>query len=161
MLTARAVVVAATLTALLACQAKMEVTWDDEADVAAVNAVREAEVAAVMSGDASMPYAADDIVIMPPASPRVDGIEAAREWAAAFMAAVTVQDVQYAETHVTVFGNLAVEDYAGSITVVEGESGPVTETMKGVHVYRKGADGTWKMTLDIWNGDAPMMDEGM
>ena len=30
---------------------------------------------------------------------------------------------------------------------------PMTEGMKGIHVYRRQADGSWKITKVIWNGD--------
>jgi ketosteroid isomerase-like protein len=31
----------------------------------------------------------------------------------------------------------------------------MTEQLKGVHVMRKGADGSWKIAVDVWNTDAP------
>lgn len=155
----RTMMAAAALVALVACNAKVEVTMDNEEDIAAVNAVRDLEVSSLMSGDMTLAYAADDVVIMPPDAPQVVGIEAARAWATEFMATVTVQDLRYTDTQVTVSGNLAVEHYAGSMTMVMGEGDPMTETVKGVHVYRKGADGGWKMTLDVWNSDTPMAGE--
>ncbi|MDH4350239.1 MAG: DUF4440 domain-containing protein [Gemmatimonadota bacterium] len=150
------------LATLLACNAQVEVTMNNEEDIAAVNAVRELEVSSLMTGDMTLPYAADDVVIMPPGAPQVVGIEAARAWATEFMAAVTVQDLRYTDTKVTVSGNLAVEHYVAAMTMAMSGMDPVSETLKGVHIYRKGADGGWKMTLDVWNMDAAMpMGEGM
>lgn len=144
------------LATLFACNAQVEVTMDNEEDIAAVNAVRALEVSSLMTGDLTLPYAADDVVLMPPNAPQVVGIAAARVWATELMAAVTVQDLRYTETKVTVSGNLAVERYVGSMTMTMNGMDPVTETVKGIHVYRKGADGTWKMAMDVWNMDAEM-----
>ena len=33
----------------------------------------------------------------------------------------------------------------------------VTETFKGIHVYRRQADGSWKIAQDAWNMDAAPM----
>ena len=99
-----------------------------------------------MTGDMTLPYAADDVVIMPPGAPQVVGIEAARAWATEFMAAVTVQDLRYTDTKVTVSGNLAVEHYVAAMTMAMSGMDPVSETLKGVHIYRKGADGAIEIT---------------
>jgi ketosteroid isomerase-like protein len=155
----RTMIAAAAFATLLACNAQVEVTMDNEEDIAAVNAVRELEVSSIMSGDLTIPYAADDILIMPPNAPMVVGIEAARTWVTEFMATFTMQELRYTDAKVTVSGNLAVEHYAGSMTLVMGEGEPMTETVKGIHVYRKGADGTWKMAMDVWNSDTPMAGE--
>jgi ketosteroid isomerase-like protein len=105
------------LATLLACQAQVEVTGDDAVEIAAVNAVRQMEVAAITSGDTTMASMADDIVVMPPSQPR----------------------------------------YTASLTMTPaGATEATTERLKGVHIYRRGADGSWKMTLDVWNSDAPV-----
>jgi ketosteroid isomerase-like protein len=31
----------------------------------------------------------------------------------------------------------------------------VTETIKGVYVLHRQADGSWKIAMDVWNADAP------
>ncbi len=49
---------------------------DMEADIAAVNTVREREVVAIASGEANTAYLAADAVLMPPNEPRVSGIDA-------------------------------------------------------------------------------------
>ena len=143
-----------------ACTAQVEVEADHSADIAAINAVREMEVSSLLAGDMTMPYATDGVIVMPPNEPMVVGREAVMAWGAAFAEAVTVEDLSYETSEITVSGDLAVEHYVSSMTMtMEGAEGPMTEALKGVHVYRKQADGTWKMTLDVWNMDAPT--EGM
>lgn len=146
----------AVLATLLACQPQPAPNVDSAADVAAVNAVRQAEVAAITSGDTTLPFVTDDVVFMPPNEPRIVGVAAARSWAAGFLGAVTVQAITYGETNITITGDWAIEPYTGSLTVLPaGATEAVTEALKGVHIYRKGADGSWKMAVDIWNSDAP------
>lgn len=151
------ILLAATAAVLLACTARVEVETDDSADIAAINAVREMEVTSALSGDMSMSYVADDVVIMPPNEPQVVGIEAARAWSEAFMNTMTIESMEYDPTEITVSGDWAIEHYTGRMTVKMSDAEePMTESVKGLHVYRKGADGTWKMAMDVWNSSTPM-----
>lgn len=151
---------AATVLILTACSAQVAVTVDDTADREAIMAVRDMEVATLQSGDRSMSYTTEDFSMMPPGAPMSVGREAAQAWAEEFMSAVTVEHIAYDESNLVISGNWAIERYTGTVTLVMGEGGePTTETVKGVHIYRKGEDGGWKMALDIWNNDtapAPM-----
>jgi ketosteroid isomerase-like protein len=147
---------AAVLVGLLACQATVEVTTDRESDIAAINAVRHAEAAAVVTGDTVLAYAADDVVLMPPGEPRVVGIDAARAWAVATRGEMTIHLITYDQPTIEVRGDWATERYTGLVLMSPADGGPMmTSAMKGVHVYRRGVDG-WKMAMDIWNSDAAM-----
>jgi hypothetical protein len=42
-------------------------------------------------------------------------------------------------------------------TLPAGASAPVTDTGKGIEVYKKQADGTWKVIRDIWNSSRPAL----
>ena len=129
---------------------------DTAADAAAVNAVREAEAAALSSGDVSSAYLSEDAVLMPPDAPAVVGIDAIRTWATEFMAQVSSVSVNYTDTNVTVSGDWAIETYAGTMTLTPAGGGDaMTQSVKGIHVYRREADGSWKMVYDVWNTDAP------
>jgi ketosteroid isomerase-like protein len=124
-----------------------------QADTAAIDDLRQQEVAAVSSGDTTLAYMADDIVIMPPGQPAVVGIPAARAWLGDFLRQFRAS-VSYGNTAVTFAGDLAVERYSGTLTLTPVAGGQqMTETLKGLHVYRR--DGTgWKMIYDVWNSDA-------
>jgi ketosteroid isomerase-like protein len=131
-----------------------ETTTDTAAEVTAIEAVRAQEVAAIQGGDTAMGYAADDIVLMPPGGPQVTGRAAAQTWFREFLAVMTPQSLTYGDAQVTVAGDWAIERYAGTLVMVPvGGGDPITEDVKGIHVYRKGADGAWKMAMDIWNGN--------
>lgn len=128
---------------------------DTAADVAAINAVREAEVAGLTARDPSVGYLAADAVLMPPGEPAVAGIDAIRSWAEAFIAQTQSVSVNYTMTDIHVSGDWAVEHYTGTLnaTMTGGEA--MSETVKGIHVYRREPDGSWKMVYDVWNSDAP------
>ena len=130
---------------------------DMEADVAAVNAVREQEVAAIASGEANTAYLAGDAVLMPPNEPGVSGIDAIDVWFRDLLAQFTSTSLTYTSSEITVSGDWAIEHYAGTFTVTPvGGGDSVEEVLKGIHVYRREADGSWKMVYDVWNSDAPL-----
>jgi ketosteroid isomerase-like protein len=128
---------------------------DTTADVAAINAVREAEVAGLSSRDPSVGYLAADAVLMPPGEPAITGIGAIRTWAEAFIQQMQSVSVNYTMTDVHVSGDWAVERYAGTLNATTTGGEAITESLKGIHVYRREPDGSWKMVYDVWNSDAP------
>jgi ketosteroid isomerase-like protein len=146
----------------LGCAApQQEQAVSTEADVQAVLAVRAQEVANATSAEPDFSYLNDDCVIMSPGEPVVVGMEAALEWWTEFSSQVTINSIDYTDSDVVIAGDWAIERYAGSITgtpVAGGE--PMTETVKGIHIYQRQADGTWKMAQDVWNSDAPPPAEG-
>lgn len=128
---------------------------DTAADEAAINAVRDAEVAGFVARDTMGAHLAADAVLMPPGEPAVVGIDAIRTWVSRFWSQVASVAVNYTSTDLTVSGDWAVERYAGTFTITPtAGADPFTETFKGIHVYRREADGSWKMVYDIWNPDS-------
>ncbi len=142
--------------AAAACAPQGEPSQEDiEADIAAVNAVREREVAAISSGEANTAYLAADAVLMPPNEPAVSGIDAIDAWLRDFLAQFTVT-VNYTGSEITVSGDWAIEHSAGTLTLTPvGGGDPMEVVIKRIHVYRREADGSWKMVYDVWNSDAP------
>lgn len=135
-----------------------EPQYDPAADRAAIEAIREAERAAAEAGDVDgfIALMAPDIIVLPPNGPAVSGRDAVRAWLEDFMEAFAVSFSSYMTDDVIVEGDLAVERFSGEWTVtprVEGE--PLTESLKGLHLYRRQPDGSWLMTHDIWNSDEP------
>lgn len=128
-----------------------------EADVAAISAVSAAEIAAIVAGDmdALAALLADDAVYMPPMEPAVSGKAAIRSWTEAFLAEASV-DGGYPSSEIDVVGDWAIERYTLDVTMTPVAGGePTPEMGKGIHIYRRGADGSWKLTYDIWNWDNP------
>ena len=97
----------------------------------------------------------DDPTVLPPDAPGLRGRAAVRAWAQAFHERVRVVDAAFTESEVTIAGELATERLVFTMTVQPAGGSPETIEGKGVHVYRRQADGSWKLSLDIWNGNAP------
>ena len=119
----------------------------------AIAAVRDLEVAAFTSGGDFSSYLAADAVLMPPNAPRVVGIEAIGAWAAEFANQVTFDSLDYTESEIVIAGDWAIERYAASVTMTPAGGDPVSGTNKGIHIYKRQADGSWKMVQDVWNSD--------
>ncbi|HSF99668.1 MAG TPA: SgcJ/EcaC family oxidoreductase [Vicinamibacterales bacterium] len=140
-----------------ACAPPPAAPVDTAADVAAINALVEREIAAVSAGDMEAIWSifAEDVISMPPNEPAVNGHAGIDAWMAAMMEQMTVSG-GYTSSDVIVSGDLAVHRFTGELTLTPKAGGDaVTEAIKGLHVLRKQADGTWKITQDVWNTDRP------
>jgi ketosteroid isomerase-like protein len=126
-------------------------------DIEAVRAVRDAEVASAISGDTVLAHLADEVLVMPPNEPLVVGIDAVREWHRSMNAAYVIDSLEYVDSEVEFADNIAVETYTGRLVVTPVAGGePLTDVIKGVHIYERQADGSWKLTKDVWNSDLPV-----
>jgi ketosteroid isomerase-like protein len=140
----------------LAC-AKPSAQVDTAADVQAISAVREREISAFSSGvvDSLVAVYTSDVVMMPPNEPMINGAEAVRTWAQNVASQATVAG-KYTDAKVTVAGDWAVERYIGELTMTPKAGGAAaTEHLKGIHVYQRQPDGSWRIAQDVWNSDAP------
>jgi uncharacterized protein (TIGR02246 family) len=132
---------------------------DTAADAEAVRAVPEAERAAYESGNtaALADLVTDDVVVMPPNQAALHGRQALVEWETALAAQMTVTFQSYQSDDIQVSGDVAIERYSGSVTFTPKAGGEaMSETMKGIHIYRRQADGSWKISQDIWSSNEPM-----
>ena len=99
---------------------------------------------------------AADGVLMPPHHPSVRGHQAIVEYfrnlfsRRTFRFTFTSSDIQLA-------GDTALERVTYTATIWPGDDGAsIEDAGKGLHVYRRQADGSWKLTYDIWNSDRAM-----
>ncbi|HSM35198.1 MAG TPA: SgcJ/EcaC family oxidoreductase [Longimicrobiales bacterium] len=121
-----------------------------------ITAVSTAELRAIVEGDvdAFAAVLAEDAVYMPPGEPAVSGKAAIRSWFESFLEVVSV-DGSYPSSEVNITGDWAIERYTADLTLTPADgSEPMREVGKGIHVYRRGPDGSWKLTYDIWNFDS-------
>ena len=130
-----------------------------EEDLAAIKRVRELEVAGVneaMPDNVTMVYA-KDVVSIPPGEPMLIGTDAVEDWLIG-MTDVFEANLEYTDTDINLLGDWAVEQYEGDVTLTPKDGGdPINEHVRGIHVYHRGEDGSWKIIQDIWNYDAPEM----
>lgn len=127
-------------------------------DLSGIDHLREAHVAAVNSGDAEAwaDCFTDDGVQMPPYFAANTGNAAIRGWCKGFMSmfgsqfSLTVEEVQVAD-------EWAFERGLYEITLTpKAGGGPMKDKGKYITLYRRLADGAWKMARDIWNSDLPL-----
>lgn len=89
---------------------------------------------------------------MPPDSPPVRGIDAAREFLADFLDAFTM-DIKLASEDIVVDGDLAYDwgTVSGTLEPDGGQPLPVSNTY--LLVYQRSADGSWRQSKHIWNAN--------
>jgi uncharacterized protein (TIGR02246 family) len=144
---------------LAACQAPApEVGPLSEEDVAAIKAIRVVYAEDVLANDwaALAALFTEDVVLMPPNGPVVEGQVAMQDFLDSFPFIT-----QFAVTIVQIDGrgNLAFVRGTVSMTfIVEGAPEPIHDTAKFVDIWRKQPDGKWLIAVHIWNSDLPLPD---
>ncbi len=128
------------------------------ADEAALRAIIKDWAAAAQAKDAAkfVSLYADDAVVMMAGAPDLRGLAAIREGIPAMM-----QDPAFAlsfeadTVEVARSGDLAYETGSYSMTMTGPDKKPATEMGHYVVVWRKGADGAWKVVVDAPISDPP------
>jgi ketosteroid isomerase-like protein len=77
------------------------------------------------------------------------------EKGAQMFGAVKFADVKFTTSTVDVTGDYAIETGTYAMTVTETGKKPVPDKGKYLTVWKKQADGTWKVYRDITNTDLP------
>jgi ketosteroid isomerase-like protein len=137
---------------LTACRPQPQPLSDE--DVAAIRGVVQSFGEAALAGDfstAAESYAVD-AVFMPPNGAIYEGRAAE---VAHLEATPPVLSYSSAPVEVDGYGDLAYARGAYSLSLLVGAD---TVAMEGkwVHIFRKQPDGSWLITLDIWNSNDPL-----
>ena len=125
------------------------------ADEAAIKGVHLRETRAIEEKDASGLLALFDtnLVLMPPNEPPIVGKAALRSWFLRLTDEFSI-NVDTSAEEVKVTGDWAYERFSFRHTMTPTGGGePTTARGKGVHVYRRQSDGSWKLARDLWNID--------
>ena len=127
------------------------------ADTSAIARNTAALLAAVNASDVAgvMSVWADDGVLMPPHHPSVHGrVQIDRYFTALFQSSRL--NFSFTSSQIRVSGDTAVErvHYDASAWPAHGGA-EIRDAGKGLHVYRRESDGSWKLVADIWNSDNP------
>ena len=128
-----------------------------EADLNAISEVREQEIAAINTGDVEgfLAVLTEDVIGMPPNEPAMIGQDAVGSWTQSLLDQFTIQ-ADYTSSDIVVAGDWAFEHFSGNWTLTPKAGGePIAETFKGIHIYQRQADGSWKIAWDTWNSDNP------
>ena len=126
---------------------------------AAQNSLREADASYSKAGntrdlDGFVAHYASDAVGYPPNEPAVTGVDALRAYLGKFF-----QDSAFAATFQPVSIEVSSDGTMGyTLNTVElratGPDGqPASQRIRDFHVWRKQADGSWKLVIDLWNAE--------
>ena len=152
-----------------ACAPKGETAVNDSAatatapvvDAAAVRAAIEQQnarmVDALQKGDTAAigSLYTDDAVVMMAGQPAWNGRAEMMRNGGAMLQAVTFSDVKFQTSSVDVAGDYAIETGTLQLTLTPKGGKPAPDKGKYVVVWKKQADGTWKVYRDISNSDNP------
>lgn len=89
--------------------------------------------------DRCSPLWADDGVLMPPHHPSVQGHQAIVEYFRSLFSRSRFKLLERVTYTATIWPG--------------GDASPIEDMGKGLHVYGRQPDGSWKLTQDIWNSD--------
>ncbi len=95
----------------------------------------------------------DDIVAMPPNTPEVHGIPAYR---AMLSEMPELLEFEYLEVEIEGGNNIAFAK-GNYVMVFEIDGKEVGDEGSFLEIWKKDAEGTWKMHRDIWNSGFPMV----
>ena len=130
-------------------------TLDAENDRSAIMKITAELLAAVNASNADGCVAvwAADGVLMPPHHPSVQGRQAIFEYFRSLFSQSTFR-FTFTASHIHLAGDTALERVTYRAIIWPGGGDPPIEDVgKGLHVYERRPDGSWKLTYDIWNSD--------
>ena len=124
-------------------------------ELQAVLAIAKREPAVMSAGDIEgyMSLLADSAISMRPGGVSMEGKEL-RDWLAEFLRSSSVEWIKYEHGHTQLSGDLAFHDYAYEWRVTSRSEGKsVTGKGKGIQMFTKLSDGSWKLVRNIWNSN--------
>ena len=131
---------------------------DVEAARASLAAAAEAYQAAASSKDASAVVAMydADALMIPPNAPTVEGLDGVRGYRFGFIETPGVSlDFELERVEVSTSGDMGWTFAVGRITIDRGEEPPGRDVVRDFHTWRRQADGSWKVVVDMWNSGMP------
>lgn len=132
-------------------------TVDSDADRAAVARATTELLAAVNASDVGRVLAvwADDGVLMPPHHASVHGRLALEEYFRDLFSRSRFR-FSFGSSEIQLAGDVAFERVTYTAVAWPASGGsPSEDRGKGLHVYSRQHDGSWKLAQDIWNSDHP------
>ncbi len=126
-----------------------------EADQTAIRQVEENYVKLANAKDfkgAAALYA-DDAIVLLPNQAAFQGRAAIQAW---MEAPPPLSNFQMKSLEIEGRGDLAYDRGTYSMTVTPAGAAPIEDHGKYLTIWRKQADGSWKVLRDIWNSDLPL-----
>ena len=137
----------------------------DPTDIRALGHLRERLQRAEETGDASLlaESFADDVIIMPPWNPTIEGRGPCLDFASRLLAELMNEferRVEIACSELIVLGDTAVErgTFAQTLVPRSGDP-PIDERGRYVWIHGRSSDGQWRVRRIIWNIEGTPHDE--
>ena len=130
---------------------------------AEVHAAADTRLKAIETGDveAYLSVYTDDAVWMPPSAVEVVGKEAARRRISQAFEAVTLEPVVQSREQTVMSPEWIADRGQYSIMVTPKQGGETRQEVGSfLTLWRRDADGKWKIYFDIWNTNRPIVDLG-
>ena len=127
-----------------------------DADRDAIRAMTAAFVTGINAKDwtAATANYAEDVLWLPPNGPEISGKSAVQSWMAAFP---PFANFAASSVEIEGVGDLAYSRGTYEIDVTPpGAAAAMHDKGKYIEIYRKQADGSWKLVRDIFNSDLPV-----
>jgi uncharacterized protein (TIGR02246 family) len=106
--------------------------------------------------DKAVSYYAESAVVMPPNASAATTKEAIRSaWKEMLTTPGAAISWKATKVEVAKSGDLAYVSGTYEETTTDASGKPVKDRGKYVEIFKKQADGTWKVVADIWNSDLP------
>ena len=107
--------------------------------------------------DKTVSYYAADAIVMPPNAPAATTKEAIRSaWKEMLTSPGAAISWKATKVEVAKAGDFAYVSGTYEETMTDASGKPVKDRGKYVEIFKKQADGTWKVVADIWNSDFPV-----
>src|SRR5207247_4651726 len=104
--------------------------------------------------DKTVSYYAEDAMVMPPNAAAATTKEAIRSaWKEMLTTPGSAISWKATKVEVAKAGDLAYVSGTYEETMTDASGKPVNDRGKYVEIFKKQADGTWKVVADIWNSD--------
>jgi len=144
------------LTALLAtaCAPAPPPAPDLEAEMAALRAAATSYHEAASAKDPARVVALydEDAVMVPPNADLVDGLEGVKGYRFGFISTPGVElHFEIIRAEVSASGDMGWTLALGDITINRPDGTTGSDLVRDFHVWKKQADGSWKVVADIWN----------
>lgn len=152
-------VLALTQTSSAWAQEKAAPKGSDAALRAAIESVNTKFADAMKAGDATALAGlyTDDAQLLAPNTPQLQGRAAIAKVFGEWFTQMKITDFKLSAADLIPAGDYAVETGAYAMTMqLKGETAPVTDKGKYIVVWKRGADGSWKLHRDVWNSDLPV-----
>ena len=106
--------------------------------------------------DKTVSYYSEDAVVMPPNAPSAKTKETIRSaWKEMLTSPGAAISWKATKVEVAKSGDLAYVSGTYEEATTDASGKPVKDRGKYVEIFKKQADGTWKVIVDIWNSDLP------